>query len=110
VTPRGQVTRHRRPHERPRGRVPAVGVTVGVVVGFFLGAVADAVVTVGGWEAVTEDLLSPLLFALAVVCAFVGGFLLLAAEHAGDRASAWRAAAVYVASAVLASVVFWGAL
>jgi len=45
-----------------------------------------------------------------VVGAFVGGFLLLAAEHAGDRASAWRAAAVFVASAALASVVFWGAL
>ena len=81
-----------------------------MVVGFFLGAVTDAIVTMGGWEAVMKDLLTPLLFALAVVGAFAGGFLLLAAEHAGDRASAWRAAAVYVASAVLASVVFWGAL
>jgi len=110
VTSRGQVTRHRRPRERPRRRAPAAGVVVGVTVGFFLGAVAEAVVTVGGWEAVMDDLLSPLLFALAVVGVFVGGTLLLAAEHAGDQQSAWRAAAVFVASAVLASVIFWGAM
>ena len=51
-----------------------------------------------------------LAFVFAVSGAVVGGFLLLSAEHEGDQARAWRAVAVFVASAVLAALLFWGAL
>jgi hypothetical protein len=41
---------------------------------------------------------------------FMGGIMLLAAEHEGDQRRAWRAAAVFVASTVFAALLFWGAV
>jgi hypothetical protein len=64
----------------------------------------------GGWFAVLEDVLYPLAFLFALVGAFSGGFLLLAAEHDGDQRRAWRAAAVFVTSTVFAALLFWGAV
>lgn len=76
---------------------------------FVLGAVAEVMVTPGGWEAVSQDLLYPLAFLLAVGGVLLGAFLLVAAEQEGNQQRAWRAA-VFVASAVLAALLFWGNL
>jgi hypothetical protein len=80
-----------------------------VALGFVLGAVAEVMVTPGGWEAVSQDLLYPLAFLLAVGGVLLGAFLLVAAEQEGNQQRAWRAA-VFVASAVLAALLFWGNL
>jgi hypothetical protein len=105
MTSHGQVARR----SRTRRRVPAVGVVVGVVLGFAMGAVAEVFLMGGGWYSVLEDVLYPLAFVFALAGAFSGGFLLLAAEHEGDRHRAWRAVAVFVASTVFAALLFWGA-
>ena len=106
MTSHGQVTRHR----RSRRGVPTAGVAAGVALGFAMGAVAEVLLMGGGWYSVLEDVLYPLAFLFSLVGAFSGGFLLLAAEHDGDQRRAWRAAAVFVASSVLAALLFWGAL
>ena len=106
MTSHGQVTRHR----RSRRGVPRLGVAAGVALGFAMGAVAEVLLMGGGWFSVLEDVLYPLAFLFSLVGAFSGGFLLLAAEHDGDQRRAWRAAAVFVASSVLAALLFWGAL
>lgn len=80
-----------------------------MALGFVLGAVAEVMVTPGGWEAVSQDLLYPLAFLLAVGGVLLGAFLLVAAEQEGNQQRAWRAA-VFVASAVLAALLFWGNL
>lgn len=107
VTSRGQVSRHRRP---PARRAPVVPVVVGLAIGFALGAVVEVLLVGGGWRELLRDVLYPLAFVFAVSGAAVGGFLLLSAEHTGDQPRAWRAVAVFVASAVLAALLFWGAL
>lgn len=86
------------------------GLGVGVALSFVLGAVAEVMVTPGGWEAVSQDLLYPLAFLLAVGGVLLGAFLLVAAEQEGNQQRAWRAAAVFVSSAVLAALLFWGNL
>jgi hypothetical protein len=106
VTSHGQVARQR----RTRRSVPALGVVVGVALGFALGAVAEVFLMGGGWYSVLEDVLYPLAFVFALIGAFSGGFLLLAAEHEGDQRRAWRAVAVFVASTVFAALLFWGVL
>jgi predicted membrane protein len=106
VTSRGSVTRHR----RPRRRAPVLPVLGGLALGFALGAVVEVLLMGGGWRDLLRDVLYPLAFVFAVSGAVVGGFLLLSAEHEGDQARAWRAVAVFVASAVLAALLFWGAL
>ena len=95
---------------RSRRQVPVAGVAVGVALGFALGAVAELILMGGGWFAVLEDVLYPLAFLFSLAGAFAGGFLLLSAEYEGDQRRAWRAAAVFVASTVFASVLFWGVL
>jgi hypothetical protein len=106
MTSQGHVARQR----RTRRRVPAAGVAVGVAAGFAMGAVAEIFFMGGGWYSVVEDLFYPLAFVFALMGAFSGGFLLLAAEHEGDQRRAWRAVAVFVASTVLAALLFWGAV
>jgi hypothetical protein len=106
VTSRGNVTRHR----RPRSRAPVVPVVGGLALGFALGALVEVFLTGEGWRALLADVLYPVSFVLAVVGVALGAYLLLSAEHDGNQARAWRAAAVFVASAVLASVLFWGAM
>ena len=106
MTSSGQAMRQR----RTRRRVPAAGVAVGVAAGFAMGAVAEIFFMGGGWYSVVEDLFYPLAFVFALMGAFSGGFLLLAAEHEGDQRRAWRAVAVFVASTVFASLLFWGAV
>jgi hypothetical protein len=94
---------------RSRRRVPVVGVAAGVALGFALGVVTE-VFLMGSWFAVLEDVLYPLAFLFSLAGAFSGGLLLLSAEYEGDQRRAWRAAAVFVASTVFASVLFWGVL
>ena len=106
MTSRGQVSGHR----RIRRRVPAIGVVAGVALGFAMGAIAEVFMMGGGWYSVLEDVLYPLAFVFALMGAFSGGFLLLAAEHEGDQRRAWRAVAVFVASTVFAALLFWGAV
>jgi hypothetical protein len=106
MTSHGQVTRHR----RSRRSVPTVGVAAGVALGFAMGAVAEVLLMGGGWYSILEDVLYPLAFLFALVGAFSGGFLLIVAEHEGDQRRAWRALAVFVASTVLAALLFWGAV
>lgn len=106
MTSRGSVTRHR----MPRRRAPVLPVLGGLALGFALGAVVEVLLMGGGWRELLRDVLYPLAFVFAVSGAVVGGFLLLSAEHEGDQARAWRAVAVFVASAVLAALLFWGAL
>ena len=94
---------------RSRRRLPQpAGVAVGIALGFALGVVAEMILMGGGWFAVLEDVLYPLAFLFSLAGAFSGGFLLLAAEYEGDQRRAWRAAAVFVASTILAAVLFWG--
>ena len=106
MTSHGQAVRHR----RTRRRVPVVGVVVGVALGFAMGAVAEVFLMGGGWYSVLEDVFYPLAFVFALAGTFSGGFLLLAAEHEGDQRRAWRAVAVFMASAVFAALLFWGVL
>lgn len=87
-----------------------MGLALGATVGVVLGAVFEALMTGDNWHSLVEDILYPLAFLLAVLGVLWGGLLLLAAEHGGDQQRAWRAAAVFVASAVLAALLFWGAL
>jgi|SRR5215208_3150953 len=106
MTSQGQAVRHR----RSRRRVPAVGAVVGVALGFAMGAVAEVFLMGGGWYSVLEDVIYPLAFVFALTGAFSGGFLLLTAERQGDRPRAWRSVGVFVASSVLAALLFWGAM
>jgi hypothetical protein len=106
MTSHGQAIRRRRTH---RG-FPAVGVVVGIAAGFAMGAVAEVLLMGGGWYSVVENVLYPLAFMFALVGAFSGGFLLLAAEHEGDQWRAWRAFAVFITCTVFAALLFWGAV
>jgi hypothetical protein len=85
-------------------------VAAGVALGFAMGAAAEVLLMGGGWFSVLEDVLYPLAFLFSLVGAFSGGFLLIVAEHEGDQHRAWRAVAVFVASSVLAALLFWGAV
>jgi hypothetical protein len=105
MTSHGHAIRRR----RARRNASAAGVVVGVALGFAMGAVAEVLLTGGGWYSILEDVLYPLAFLFSLVGAFSGGFLLIVAEHEGDQRRAWRAAAVFVASTVLAALLFWGA-
>jgi hypothetical protein len=104
VTSHGQAIRRR----RTRRSLPRVGVVAGVALGFAMGAVAEVLLMGGGWYSILEEVLYPLAFVFSLAGAFSGGFLLLAAEHAGDQRRAWRAAAVFVTSSVFAALLFWG--
>jgi hypothetical protein len=106
MTSHGQVARHM----RSRRSVQVVGVAAGVAAGFAMGAVAEVFLMGGGWYEILEDVLYPLAFLFSVVGVFLGGFLLLSAEHEGDQRRAWRAFAVFMASTVLAALLFWGAV
>jgi hypothetical protein len=91
-------------------RVPVAGVVVGVALGFALGVIAEVFLMGGGWFTVLEDVLYPLAFLFSLAGAFSGRFLLIVAEHEEDQRRAWRALAVFVASTVLAALLFWGAV
>jgi len=80
-----------------------------VALGFVMGAVVELLLLGEGWRAVFEDVVYPFSFVLAMMGVFLGGLLLLVAEHQGDKPRAWRAAGVFVASSVLAALLFWGA-
>ena len=106
MTSRGHTSRHR----PPRGRASGVGLTVGVAVGFVLGALVEIFLLGDGWRSTFEESVYPISFVVAIAGVVYGGLLLLAAERDRDQPRAWRAAAVFVASAVLAALLFWGAL
>ena len=82
----------------------------GVAVGFVIGALVELLLLGDGWRSTFEESVYPISFVVAIAGVVFGGFLLLWAEREGDWPRAWRAAAVFVASAVLAAVLFWGAL
>ena len=83
---------------------------VGVAVGFVIGALVEILLLGDGWRSTFEESVYPISFIVAIAGVVFGGVLLFEAERVGNRPRAWRAAAVFVASAVLAAVVFWGAL
>ena len=106
MTSPGQYSRHR----LSRGSTPRVGVAVGVAVGFVIGALVEILLLGDVWRSTFEESVYPISFVVAIGGVVFGGLLLLGAEREGDRPRAWRAAAVFVASAVLAAVLFWGTL
>jgi len=106
MTSRGNVHRHR----SARRRLPVVAVAVGMAFGFAMGALVELFLLGEGWRTTFEEGVYPLSFVIAMAGVFLGGILLVRAEHGGDRPSAWRAAAVFVASSVLAALLFWGAV
>jgi hypothetical protein len=85
-------------------------VAVGVAVGFVIGALVELLLLGYSWRSTFEESVYPISFVVAIGGVVFGGLLLLGAERKGDWPRAWRAAAVFVASAVLASVLFWGAI
>jgi len=85
-------------------------VAVGLAVGFVIGALVEILLLGDGWRSSFEESVYPISFVVAIAGVVFGGVLLLGAEREGDRPRAWRTAAVFVASAVLAAVLFWGAL
>ena len=97
-------------HRRERRRVPLAAVTIGVTIGFALGSLAELFLLGQGWRTTFEEGVYPLSFVLAIAGVVFGGILLLGAEREGDRPRAWRAAAVFVSSSILAAVLFWGAM
>ena len=106
MSSRGQFSRHR----YSRWRATGVGLAVGVAVGFVLGALVEIFLLGDGWRSTFEESVYPISFVVAIGGVVFGGLLLLWAEREGDRPRAWRAAAVFVASAVLAALLFWGAM
>ena len=83
---------------------------VGVAVGFVIGALVEILLLGDVWRSTFEESVYPISYLVAIGGVVYGGLLLLWAERVGDRPRAWRAAAVFVASAVLAAVLFWGTL
>ncbi len=110
MTSPGQYSRHRRTGESTPRVGAAVGAAIGVAVGFMIGAVVEIMLLGDGWRSTFEESVYPISFMVAIAGVVFGGLLLLWAERVGDRPRAWRAAAVFVASAVLAALLFWGAL
>jgi hypothetical protein len=106
VSSRGHYSRHRHSRESP----PRVGVAIGVAIGFVIGALVEILLLGDGWRSTFEESVYPISFVVAIAGVVFGGLLLLWAEREGDRPRAWRAAAVFVASAVLAALLFWGAI
>jgi len=87
-----------------------VAVAVGIAFGFAMGALVELFLLGQGWRTTFKEGVYPLSFVLAMSGVVLGGFLLVRAEYEGDRPRAWRAAAVFVASSVLAALLFWGAM
>jgi len=85
-------------------------VAVGVAVGFVIGALVEIFLLGDVWRSTFEESVYPIAFVVAIGGVVLGGLLLLGAEREKDWPRAWRAAAVFVASAVLAALLFWGAL
>jgi len=88
----------------------SIRVAVGVAVGFVIGALVEILLLGDGWRSTFEESVYPISFVVAIGGVVFGGLLLVGAEREGDQPRAWRAAAVFVASAVLAALLFWGAL
>ena len=106
MSSRGHYSRHR----LSRGSTPWVGVAVWVAVGFVIGALVEILLLGDGWRSTFEESVYPIAFVVAIAGVVFGGLLLLGAEREKDQPRAWRAAAVFVASAVLAALLFWGAM
>jgi hypothetical protein len=85
-------------------------VAVGVAVGFAIGALVEIFLLGDGWRSTFEEGVYPIAFLMAIAGVAFGGYLLLGAERERDQPRAWRATAVFVASAVLAALLFWGAI
>jgi hypothetical protein len=83
---------------------------IGVALGFAMRALAELFLLGRGWRTTFEQGVYPFSLVLAMAGVFMGGIMLLAAEHEGDQRRAWRAAAVFVASTVFAALLFWGAV
>ena len=83
---------------------------VGLAVGFVIGALVELLLLGDGWRSTFEESVYPIAFVVAIAGVVFGGLLLLWAERERDRPRAWGAAAVFVASAVLAALLFWGAM
>ena len=81
-----------------------------MAVGFVIGAMVEIFLLLDVWRSTFEESVYPIAFLVAIAGVVFGGYLLLGAEREGDRPRAWRAAAVFVASAVLAALLFWGAM
>jgi hypothetical protein len=83
---------------------------IGVALGFAMGALAELFLLGEGWRTTFEEGVYPFTFVLAIAGVLLGGILLLLAEREGDRLRAWRSVTVFVASSVLAALLFWGAM
>jgi hypothetical protein len=83
---------------------------IGVALGFAMGALAELFLLGEGWRTTFEEGVYPFTFVLAIAGVLIGGILLLLAEREGDRLRAWRSVTVFVASSVLAALLFWGAM
>jgi hypothetical protein len=105
MTPRDRYYRNRR-----GGRIPVVPLAIGVALGFAMRTLAELFLLGEGWRTTFEEGVYPFSFVLAMAGVLLGGFLLLAAEREGDRPRAWRSVGVFVASSVLAALLFWGAM
>jgi hypothetical protein len=99
-------------HFRSRhgGRAWPVPLAIGATLGFAMGALAELFLLGQGWRTTFEEGVYPFSFVLAMAGVFLGGLLLLAAEREGNRPRAWRSVGVFVASSVLAALLFWGAM
>jgi hypothetical protein len=75
-----------------------------------IGALVEIFLLGDGWRSTFEESVYPISFVVAIAGVVFGGLLLLWAEREKDQPRAWRAAAVFVASAVLAALLFWGAM
>jgi hypothetical protein len=87
-----------------------LAVAVGVAIGFAVGALVELFLLGEGWRITFKEGIYPFSFILAMGGVLLGGIMLVTAEGDGDRPRAWRAAAVFVVSSVLAALLFWGAM
>jgi hypothetical protein len=87
-----------------------IPLAIGVALGFAMGALAELFLLGEGWRTTFEEGVYPFTFVLAIAGVLIGGILLLLAEREGDRLRAWRSVTVFVASSVLAALLFWGAM
>jgi len=107
MTSRGQeIHRYRSARRRP----PVLAVGIGVAIGFAVGALVELFLLGEGWRITFEEGIYPFSFIVAMAGVLLGGIMLVTAERDGDRPRAWRAAAVFVVSSVLAALLFWGAM
>ena len=102
----GYVRRHR----GVRRRLPVLSVAIGMAIGFAAGTIVEIFLLGGGWQTTFKDGVYPASFILTMSGVTLGGILLVMAERDEDWRRSWLATAVFVASTILAALLFWGAV